>query len=74
MKSTKTTAAGVLGGLGMLGSVLATVLSAGGGGLAALFTPGPLGQLVAGVGAILLGLFARDDDVTSEGTRAPKKG
>lgn len=72
MRSTKTSAAGILGGLGMLGSVLSQVLAAGGGGLIALLAPPHLGGVIAGVGAILVGLFARDDNVTSEGTRAPK--
>lgn len=72
MKSRKTTVAGVLAGLGMLVSLFARVLQPEGGGLASVLAPENAGELVAALGALLVGLFARDDDVTSEGTRAPK--
>lgn len=72
MKSRKTTLAGVLAGLGMLVALAEKLFAPGGPGLGGLLSPEYGAELVAGLGALLLGLFARDDDVTSEGTKAPK--
>lgn len=60
MKTPKTTAAGILAGLGLVVSTLAQVAAQGGGGFAAAFKLEHLGQLVAAAGVISLGWFAKD--------------
>lgn len=72
MKSTKTTVAGLLAGIGLLASVLSKLFAEGGPGFAGILDATYLTEIVAALGALGLGWFARDDDVTSEGTKAPK--
>lgn len=72
VKSRKTTVAGVLAGVGLLAALVGRLLATDGPGLGAILSPQYAAELLAAFGAILLGLFARDDDVTSEGTKAPK--
>jgi hypothetical protein len=72
LKSRKTTVAGVAAGLGLLLSLASKLLAEGGPGLLAVFQPEYAAELLAAVGAAFIGLFARDDNVTSEGTKAPK--
>lgn len=71
LKSRKTTAAGLLTGLALFFKALADLFQEGGPGLEGL--PNATPELAGAVGAILLGLWARDDNVTSEGTRASKQ-
>lgn len=74
-RSTKTTAAGVLTALGLIFSALGKLFRDGGPGLEGLPEVAP--ELVGAIGAALLGLFARDYNVSSEGQRvtpAPKLG
>lgn len=71
--SRKTTVAGGVAGLGLLVSAISGAFGEGH-SLASLLEPAPLAQIAAGLGALFHGMFARDDDVTSEGTDAPKRG
>jgi hypothetical protein len=72
MKSTKTTVAGIATGVGIIASLISNIFSVEGATLFDIFATENLSMLVAGIGAILMGLFARDDDITSEGGTAPK--
>lgn len=72
MKSTKTTIAGIATGIGIIASMISNVFSVEGATLFDIFSTENLTMLVAGIGAILMGMFARDDDVSSEGTVASK--
>lgn len=71
-KSTKTTIAGALAGLGMIFSLFSQLLGEGGPGLSGLMEPENATLFMAGLGALGLGFFARDDDVSSEGSTASK--
>lgn len=68
MKSWKTTTLGILGIVAAVATLLISVLTG-------EFDGAHLTALMAAVGVIfpsIGNLFSRDDDVTSEGTKAPK--
>jgi hypothetical protein len=71
-KSVKTTIAGVCAGLGIILHMFSGLFAEGGPGFSGLFDAENVTQLVAGLGAMGIGLFARDDDVSSEGGTASK--
>jgi hypothetical protein len=71
-KSTKTTIAGALAGLGVIFSLFSQLFGEGGPGLGGLMEPENTAMFIAGLGALGLGFFARDDDVSSEGSTASK--
>lgn len=62
-RSSKTTYAGTAGGLALVASAFVVDV---------FEWQRALLQVTAGLALIAFGLFARDDDVTSEGTVAPK--
>jgi hypothetical protein len=72
MRSRKTTLAGVLAGLGLLLNIGARFVEDPTAALATLDTE-TVGTIVAAFGAILTGVYARDDNVTSEGTPAENR-
>ena len=65
-KSYKTTMGGILAAVGL-------IATAGAGWAETGFDATSTGPLVAAVGAIVLAIFARDKDVSSEGTKIEKK-
>lgn len=70
LRSRKTTLAGALAGLGLLISFGSKLLEDPAGAAASLQEGETLGTLIAALGAVATGFYARDADVTSEGTRA----
>lgn len=70
--SNKTLAAGITGGLGLLFALLGQLFDKDGPGWSGLTDPIYSGQLAAAIGALLMGWYARDDNVSSEGKLAPK--
>lgn len=71
IKSRKTTIAGILVALGLCFGFLSRILD---GDPTTVVSSTEWGTLVAAVGALLTGFFARDDNVSSEGTKAEKAG
>lgn len=72
MRSRKTTWAGIVAAVGLFASVITHAYKSPEGFLTSVFEPENAALITAALGAFFNGLFARDDDVTSEGTRAPK--
>ena len=64
-KSVKTTTAGGVAGFALVSSALERMIVEG-------FSMAALLQIVSAVALVVLGLVSRDDDVTSEGEKAPK--
>lgn len=71
-KSVKTTIAGVCAGLGIILHMCSGLFAEGGPGIGGLFEAENVTQLLAGLGAMGVGIFARDDNVSSEGGTASK--
>lgn len=67
-RSSKTTIAGILAGLALVLTAVSDAMLATDGE----WGPHQIGTVVAGLAVGLQGLFSRDDDVTSEGTKRPK--
>tara|TARA_R110000744_G_scaffold104945_4_gene200755 strand:- start:4313 stop:4531 length:219 start_codon:yes stop_codon:yes gene_type:complete len=69
MKSNKTTVAGAIVGLALILHATVVLFD---GDPETTFKLTEATTFIGGAGTILLGLFARDYNVTSEGTQAPK--